>query len=82
MRPTLFDAPLFFDGFVGGGDAVEALAGLLLLVLAHVAHHVGVEMAMRRKAFLNQQPPTGGAFSWLIGLVLVNPQGMRIHLGT
>ena len=32
MWPALFDAALFFDGFVGGGDAVEALAGLLLVV--------------------------------------------------
>ena len=44
MRPALFDAALFFDGLVGGGDAVEALAGLLLVVLAHVAH-LGVELS-------------------------------------
>ena len=37
-RPALFDPALRFDGFVGGGDAVEADAGLLLVVLAHVAH--------------------------------------------
>ena len=52
MWPALFDAALFFDGLVGGGDAVEALAGLLLVVLAHVAH-LGVELdGQRRKAFL------------------------------
>ena len=38
------DAALFFDGLVGGGDAVEAGAGLLLVFGAHVADFVGVEL--------------------------------------
>ena len=44
MRPALLDAALFFDGFVGVGNAVEPDAGLLLVVGAHVAHFVGVEL--------------------------------------
>ena len=38
------DAALFFDGLVGGGDAVEAGTGLFLVFGAHVAHLVGVEL--------------------------------------
>ena len=39
--------PLVFDGLVGGGDAVEAGAGLLLVVASHVAHRRGVRSRLK-----------------------------------
>jgi len=39
--------PLVFDGFVGVGNAVEADAGLLLVVASHVAHRRGVRSRLK-----------------------------------
>ncbi len=41
------DPPLVFDGFVGVGNAVEADAGLLLVVASHVAHRRGVRSRLK-----------------------------------